>query len=125
MQCRQQDENSRSLQAYLKETHELEASDNAIYCFFPANQCKNCFLYDASHISPGLNGHVIIITGFDSTNFNGFKHCYKDGDNTMLELPVLDYGNRIITFKDGIIKNAVPIRDLYTQLDSTAESISF
>lgn len=89
-----------------------------IYCFFPANQCKNCFLYNAANVVPEINEHTIIITGFDHSNFKGFRHVLHDGDNTMLQLQALDYGNRIITVKNGQIITNETVKDLYAQLGS-------
>lgn len=116
--CRKQTEASKELESYLHDKHHLEANDSTLYCFFPANQCKNCFLYNAAYLAPEINAHTIIISGFDSSNFKGFRHVLHDGDNTMLQLQALDYGNRIITFKNGNISRNDVVKDLYTQLDS-------
>jgi hypothetical protein len=122
--CKQEDPGNKQLIRYLENTHALSPNDSSIYCFFPANQCKNCFLYNARFISPELNRHVIIITEFDSTNFKGFKNFYRDVNNVMIQLAVLDYGNRIITFKNGAIKHAVAVKDLYAQLDSISKNMA-
>jgi hypothetical protein len=114
--CQRQDEPSKELEIYLSEKHQLEMSDSMIYCFFPANQCKNCFLYNATYTIPEINDHTVIITGFDSSNFKGFKHILHDDDNAILQLQALDYGNRIITFKDGNISRNEVVKDLYAQL---------
>jgi hypothetical protein len=116
--CHRQTEASKELQAYLRETHGLEINDSTIYCFFPANQCKNCFLYNAAYMMPETNRHTVIITGFDSSNFKGFRNVLHDGDDAMLQLQALDYGNRIITFKGGNISRNEIVKDLYAQLDS-------
>ncbi|MCZ8286423.1 MAG: hypothetical protein O9353_13305 [Bacteroidia bacterium] len=116
--CQRQDEASREIETYLHDTHGIELNDSSIYCFFPANQCKNCFLYNARYTIPEINAHTVIITGFDSTNFTGFKHILRDSDNAMLQLRALDYGNRIITFKDGQIKRNEVVKDLYAQLEN-------
>lgn len=117
--CTRQNEQSRAMENYLSETHGLSVNDSTIYCFFPANQCRNCFLYNARYIIPEINEHTVIITGFDSSNFKGFKHVLHDGNNRMLGLDALDYGNRIITFKKGNISQSITIEDLYTQLGAT------
>ena len=39
-------------------------------------------------------------------------------DNTMLQLQALDYGNRIITVKNGQIITNETVKDLYAQLGS-------
>ncbi len=114
--CHRQTEASQELEAYLHDTHQLEPNDSTLYCFFPANQCKNCFLYNAAYLVPEINGHTVIITGFDSSNFKGFEHVLHDGDDAMLQLQALDYGNRLITFKDGNISRNEVVKDLYAQL---------
>lgn len=116
--CQQQDEPSKELQTYLSEKHQLEINESTIYCFFPANQCKNCFLYNAAYIPTEVNARTVIITGFDSSNFKGFKQVLHDGDNSLLQLQALDYGNRIITFKDGNISRNEVVKDLYAQLQT-------
>ncbi len=114
--CQRQNEQSKELETYLLEKHQLKINDSMIYCFFPANQCKNCFLYNAAYIVPEVNAHTVIITGFDSSNFKGFKQVLHDHDNSMLQLQPLDYGNRIITFKNGNISRNEVVKDLYVQL---------
>lgn len=114
--CSTQNEASKELTAYLSEKHHLEINDSTMYCFFPANQCKNCFLYNANYLVPEINEHTVIISGFDSSNFKGFRHVLHDGDDAMLQLQALDYGNRIITFKDGTISRNEVVKDLYAQL---------
>lgn len=120
--CRTQNKAGEQLKAYLSETHNLKTNDSTIYCFFPANQCRNCFLYNASYISPEVNRHSIIITGFDSSNFKGFKQVLYDDDNSLPGLEALDYGNRIVTFRNGDIHSCLPVKDLYAQLDSIAHA---
>jgi hypothetical protein len=114
--CQRQDPQSKELVTYLQEKHHLTVNDSTMYVFFPANQCKNCFLYDAVFVRSEINEHTVIITGFDNSNFKGFKHVLHDGDNGMLQLQALDYGNRIITFEKGSIKDTAMVRDLYAQL---------
>jgi hypothetical protein len=123
--CKQQDPNSKELLSYMKNTHALSPNDSSIYCFFPSNQCKNCFLYNAGFLSPALNRHVVIITEFDSTNFKGFQNFHKDSGNGLIQLTVLDYGNKIITFKEGLINHVVAVSDLYAQLDSTSLTMTW
>lgn len=120
--CSTQDKASRELEAYLSETYDLKPNDSTIYCFFPANQCKNCFLYNAGYLSPGINRHTVIITGFDSANFKGFKQVLHDGSDEMMSLQALDYGNRIVLFRNGSIHRCLPVKDLYAQLDSIAHA---
>lgn len=114
--CHRQDEASKELAEYLSEKYQLEMNDSTLYCFFPANQCKNCFLYDATYLVPEINAHTVIITGFDSSNFKGFRHVLHDADDALLQLQALDYGNRIITFKNGNISRNEVVKDLYAQL---------
>lgn len=114
--CHRQDNASRELAAYLLEKHRLEINDSTFYCFFPASQCKNCFLYDGACLVPEINEHSLIITGFDSNNFKGFKHVLHDSDNALLQLQALNDGNRIICFKDGNISRNEVVKDLYVQL---------
>lgn len=114
--CTRQDRQSQALETYLSETHGLNINDSMIYCFFPANQCRNCFLYQSDYLIPEINEHTIIITGFDSSNFKGFKHVLHDRSNHMLELEALGYGNRIITFQKGNISRNIVVEDLYAQL---------
>jgi hypothetical protein len=114
--CQRQNEQSKELETYLLEKHQLKINDSMIYCFFPANQCKNCFLYNAAYIVPEVNARTVIITGFDSSNFKGFKQVLHDDDNSMLQLQALDYGNRIITVKNGNISRNEVVKDLYAQL---------
>lgn len=121
--CHQQDKPSEALERYLLEKHQLRINDSTIYCFFPSNQCKNCFLYNAAYVMPQTNEHTIIITGFGSSNFKGFKHVVHDGSDAMLELTALDYGNRIISMKDGKINTCAAVKDLYAQLDSTWQQL--
>jgi len=121
--CKPQNQATAQLTGYLETTHALKPNDSSIYCFFPANQCKNCFLYHAKFIKPNVNRHVVIISEFDSSNFKGFQHFYRDKANKMIQLEVLDYGNRIITFKNGTINNSVAVKDLYAQLDSAARAM--
>lgn len=109
--------------AYLRNGHALNVNDTTLYCFFPANQCKNCFLYQASYLSPQVNAHTVIITGFDSSNFKGFRHVLHDAGNTMMELQALDYGNRIITFSESNIRGSSTVTDLYRQLDSALRTL--
>lgn len=117
--CHRQDEQSKALEKYLLEEHQLRINDSTLYCFFPSNQCKNCFRYSAMYVMPETNAHTVIITGFDSSNFKGFRHVLHDGSDAMLGLTALDYGNRIISLEDGNIKTCVAVNDLYAQLDST------
>lgn len=114
--CQQPDPQSKELTTYLLEKHHLRVNDSTIYVFFPANQCKNCFLYNAVYVKPEINYHTVIITGFDSSNFHGFRNVLHDGENGILQLQALDYGNRIVTFKSGHIRDAVVVKDLYVQL---------
>ena len=120
--CRTQDKAGEQLEAYLSETYSLKTNDSTIYCFFPANQCRNCFLYNAAYISPEINKHTVIITGFDSANFKGFKQVLHDGNDEMMSLQALDYGNRIVLFRNGHIHRCLPVKDLYAQLDSIAHA---
>lgn len=116
--CHRQDEPGKALESYLLEEHQLRVNDSTLYCFFPSNQCKNCFRYNAMYVMPETNAHTVIITGFDSSNFKGFKHVLHDGSGAMLGLTALDYGNRIICLEDGNITTCVAVKDLYAQLDS-------
>lgn len=114
--CTRQDEASREVTAYLEEKFHLTPNDSTMYCFFPANQCRNCFRYDAAFVSPQVNAHTVIITGFDTSNFKGFSTVLCDVNDDMLELQALDYGNRIFTFAKGNIKNNLAVDNLYAQL---------
>jgi hypothetical protein len=114
--CRTRNEASRELVAYLHEKHGLEVNDSTLYCFFPANQCRNCFLYNAAYMVPEINEHTVIITSFDSSNFKGFSHVLHDSNDALLQLQALDYGNRIISFRNGNISRNEVVKDLYAQL---------
>lgn len=114
--CRKQDAASKEVEAYLSEHYQLTVNDSTIYCFFPANQCKNCFRYDAAYLAPEISEHCVIITGYEAGNFKGFRHVLHDADDDMLRLQALDYGNRIILFKSGNISRNEVVTDLYSQL---------
>lgn len=114
--CSKQDAASKEVEIYLSENYQLQINDSTLYCFFPANQCKNCFLYNANYLAPEINDHTVIITGYDASNFKGFRHVLHDGDDAMLQLQALDYGNRIITFQNGNISRNDVVKDLYAQL---------
>lgn len=119
--CRQAtDEGAKELKDYLSAVHSLPLSDSAVYCFIPANQCQNCYIYNGAKLPAPLNEHLVIISGFPASNFSGFRHVYYDKSDAMLSLKLLNYGNRIVTFSEHRIEAVIPVRDFYAQLDSLA-----
>lgn len=114
------DKGTEELKGYLAATCSLPLNDSAIYCFIPANQCQNCYIYNGQKLPASLNGRLIIISGFPASNFKNFKHvCYDKADD-MLSLRLLNYGNRFITIRNQHIEAVIPVRDFYSQLDSLA-----
>lgn len=114
------DESTKELEAYLSGNCSLPLSDSAIYCFIPANQCQNCYIYNGLKISGRLNERLIVISGFPASNFQNFRHVYYDKADAMLSLRLLNYGNRFVTLYDHRIEAVIPVHDFYAQLDSLA-----
>lgn len=117
--CKQAtDERTEELKSYLSSVHSLPLSDSAVYCFIPANQCQNCYIYNGEKLPALLNERLVIISGFPTSNFRNFKHVYYDKKDAMLSLKLLNYGNRLITLRDQRIEAVISVRDFYAQLDS-------
>jgi len=112
------DEATLELEAYLSFNFRLRIDSGKIYCFVPANQCRNCMRYTAVNTSPKLNQKLVIISGFPSSNFEGFENVYTDSNNDMLRLRFLDYGNKFIVCKPGQQAVVIPLYNFYAQLDS-------
>jgi hypothetical protein len=117
-----EDENTRQFNNYLLANFSLQINDTTIYCFIPANQCSNCSKYNGSNLSPDMNRRLIMISGFPASNFENFDHVYYDKSNAMLQLKMLDYGNRLVICSEGHVKHVISITDLYGQLDSLAKT---
>lgn len=116
------DPGAKQVDEYLSSHFSIHIDDQHIFCFIPANQCKNCFSYDGKNISPNANSKLIVISGFPAANFKNFNNFHFDDKDDMLQLKVLDYGNKLIKFHNGKISAVIPITDLYSQADSLAHS---
>lgn len=114
------DKGTGELQKYLSGIGAGPLNDSAVYCFIPANQCQNCFIYNADKLLPALNNRLVIISGFPASNFRSFKHVHYDKADAMLSLKLLNYGNRFVTIRDQQVEAVIPVRDFYAQLDSLA-----
>jgi len=110
------------LEEYLLFNFRLGIDSEKIYCFVPANQCRNCMRYTAVNTSPELNHRLVIISGFPSSNFDGFENVYTDSNNDMLRLRFLDYGNKLVVCKPGQQAAIVPLYNFYAQLDSLEQA---
>ncbi len=111
------DKNTEAFLHYAR-SYGVTPADSCVYFFFPGNQCKNCFYFDAARLPVGLNERLMVFSGFPDKRIKGFRHFYYDTSSTMLELPFLDYGSRIVTLKNGQLENIVPLHHFYEQMDS-------
>lgn len=113
-------ENTKELSAYLTGQFAMPLEENAIYCFVPANQCRNCMVYDAYKVLSGIDQKLVIISGFPKSNFKNFPHVYYDPQNNMLQLRMLNYGNRFVVCRNRQVEQVITVTDFYRQLDSLA-----
>lgn len=120
LSCSQQkDEGYEELSAYMQ-TFGVTPEDSCIYIYIPANQCQNCMLLDGNRLDPKLNNRIRLFSGFKGKTLINFEHFYFDKADKMMELKVLDYGNRIIQFSGRRIKANLVLDDVYKQIDSLA-----
>ncbi len=118
-------EQTTELRTYLKEQN-IPFGDSLIYLLFPANQCKNCFLFDGNKIDPCLNNRLVVVSGFPPKRIINFKNFHYDSSNVMMSLKLLDYGSKLISIQEGRIKNISSL-DVYRfmeQMDSLAKGIT-
>lgn len=113
-------ENTKDLAVYLTEQFAMPVEENAIYCFVPANQCRNCMVYDAYRVLSGIDKKLVIISGFPKSNFRNFPNVYYDPQNRMLQLRMLNYGNRFVVCRHRQVEQVIVVTDFYRQLDSLA-----
>jgi hypothetical protein len=88
------------------------------YLLFPGNQCKNCFLFNASRLPKEFNQRIYFISGFPDKHIQGFEHFIYDVDNTMMSLKFLNYGSKIISLEAENTLQVSALRDFEFQMDS-------
>ncbi|MBS1635051.1 MAG: hypothetical protein JST26_03945 [Bacteroidetes bacterium] len=116
-----EDKTTHELNAYL-ERFSVRLNDSSVYCFIPDNQCQNCFRFNGKNMAPETRKHLVIISSFPASNFEGFENVYHDSTDDMLQLPSLNYGNRFIRFQNGR-SSIIPLTDLYVQADSLTSEL--
>jgi len=114
-----------AFEKYLQHQFNLSIEKEAtVYLLMPNNQCPNCTKYDGKKIRPETNQHLRVISGFPEANFRNFDAFYFDRKNTLMKLAFLDYGNKLVTCRDGHITAVLPVTNVYRQLDSLGSRLA-